>query len=155
MVIPLFRFLYIRLFVVISHGKTAGASGTPTMQDVEKHCQRHGVGRAVVRCSERQLSHLSAYDEQAGRETCRATRLDSNRCARRCPECYLYQGWALFGSVHLFLAGTGQQDNTRPPSNVFVAEGEDSRQSDLLCGSMNHCCSQMTRTEHQTQVAKQ
>ena len=57
--------------------------------------------------------------------------------------------------THLFLVGSVQQDDTRPPLNVFVAEGEDSRQSDLRRGSMNHCCSLMTRTEHQTQVSKQ
>ena len=67
-VFALFRLLYIRSFVVISYGKTVGVSGMPTMQDVEKHCQRRAVGRAVVRCSERQWSHLSAYDEQARRE---------------------------------------------------------------------------------------
>ena len=126
------------------------------MQDVEKHCQRHGVGRAVVRCSERQLSHLSAYDEQADRQDVQPfgqlqtdvhADAQNGACTNggRCSEVF----------THLFLAGTGQQDNTRPPLNVFVAEGEDSRQSDLRRGSMNHCCSQMTRTDHQTQVAKQ
>ena len=69
MVFAMVRFLFMRLFVVISHGKTVGASGTPTMQDAEqKHCQRRGVRRLVKRCSERQWSHLSACDEQVGRE---------------------------------------------------------------------------------------
>ena len=40
--------------------------------------------------------------------------------------------------THLFLAGTGQEHDTRPPSNAFVAEGEDSRQSDLRRGAINH-----------------
>ena len=33
--------------------------------------------------------------------------------------------------THVSRAGTGQQDNTRPPVNVFVAEGEDSRRGSV------------------------
>ena len=74
------------------------------LQDAEqKHCQRRFVGRPVRRCSDRQWSHLSAYDEQARRENVKASRPVSNRCARRCPECCLYQGWTLFGSAHSFV----------------------------------------------------
>ena len=82
------------------------------MQDVEKHCQRRGVGRAVVRCSERQWSHLSASDEQVGRENVQAlgqiqtdayADAQNITCTKggRCSEVF----------THLFLAGTGQQDN--------------------------------------------
>ena len=40
----------------------------------------------------------------------------------------------------MFRAGTGQQDNTRPPVNVFVAEGEDSRRGSVngVLGSPAH-----------------
>ena len=127
------------------------------MQDAEqKHCQRRGVRRAVTRCSELQWSHLSAHDEQADRQDVQALgqiQTDAHADAQnvtctkggRCSEVL----------THLFLAGTGQKDDTGPPSNVFGAEGEDSRPSDLRRGSMHHCCSQMTRTDYQTQVSKQ
>ena len=45
---------------------------------------------------------------------------------------------------------------TRPPTlNVFVAEGEESRPSDLRRGSMKHSSSQATHTELQSHASKQ
>ena len=70
------------------------------MQDLEKHCQRRGVGRAVVRCSERQWSQLSASDEQVGRENVQALGQIHTDVYEDALECYLYQGWALLGSAY-------------------------------------------------------
>ena len=95
------------------------------------------AGRSNVAASA--SGRLSAYDEQACRENVQPlgqfqtdVHADAQNVActkgGRCSEVF----------AHLFLAGTGQQDNTRPPLNVFVAEGEDSRPSNLRRGSMNH-----------------
>ena len=122
----------------------------------KKRCQRRGVGMAAVRCSERRWSHLSAYDEQIGRANLQPFgqfQTDVHADAQnvvctmsgRCSEVL----------IHLFRAGTGQQDNTRPPLNVFGADGEDSRLSDLRRGSMKHSCSQATHTELQSHGSKQ
>ena len=47
--------------------------------------------------------------------------------------------------THVFRAGTGQQDNTRPPLNVFVAEGEDSRR-----GCVNGVLGSLARSSRRT-----
>ena len=105
----------------------------PPCKTLKKHCRR-GFGTPVARCSERRLSQFSAYHEQARREIVRTfgqvqkvAHADAHNVVcttcERCSELL----------THVFRAGTGQQDNTRPPLNVFVAEGEDSCR-----GSVNH-----------------
>ena len=53
----------------------------------------------------------------------------------------------------LFICSEQEQANKttrRPTLTVFVAEGEESRPSDLRRGSMKHSCSQATHTELQS-----
>ena len=123
----------------------------------KKRCQRRGVGMAAVRCSERQLSHLSAYDEHAGRANLQPFgKLQTDVHADAQNVVCTMSGRCSEVLIHLFRAGQGQQDNTRPPTlNVFVAEGEESRPSDLRRGSMKHSCSQATHTELQSHASKQ
>ena len=122
------------------------------MQDKESDAASAGWSNVAASASGR----ISAYDEQARGENVQPfgqfqtdVHADAQNVActkgGRCSEVF----------AHLFLAGTGQQDNTRPPLNVFVSEGEDSRPSDLRRGSVNHSCSQTTRTELQTHSSKQ
>ena len=118
--------------------KTVGASGVPSMQDVEKALPATRLWQAG------RSSQFAATPPVSKNALATAPNVVCTTC-ERCSEVL----------AHLLQAVTGQQDNTRPPLNVFVAQVEDSGQSDLRRGSMNHSCSQITRTEHQTHAPKQ
>ena len=135
-------------FGVNSHEKRVGASGSPSVQDRESDAalaRRSYVAASAV------ASKLSAYHEQARREyvqTLDQLQQDAHADAQNvaCTKCE---------RCSEVLTVSGQQDNTRPPSNVFVAESKDSRQSDLRIGSTHQWCSRTTRTEQQAHVSKQ
>ena len=126
----MFRSLCIRLFVVISHGKTVGASGTPTKQDAENHYHRLCLRRQVKRCMGREnvqtVGSFKRIRTQMPREVC------------------LYHGWTLFGCAYSF--SEQEQANT---TTIECVCGP----SDLRRGTMNHSCSQITRTEQQTHAS--
>ena len=122
MVFALFHSLYILLCGVIPQKRQTARAAHPACKTWKKHCQRR----------ERRFSQYSAYHEQALRETVQAfgqvqkdAHADAHNvvCAtcERCSELL----------THVFRAGTGQQDNTRPALTVFVAEGEDSRRGSV------------------------
>ena len=138
MVFALFRSLYFPVFVVISHGKTVAASGTPTMQDIESIAKdAAAAGRSYVAAAA--ASQLSAFHEQARRETLQALgQLQKDAHADAQNVACTTGGRCSEVPTQMFRAGTGQQGNIRPTLNVFVAEGEDSRQSALRGGYMIH-----------------
>ena len=121
MVFALFHSLYILLFGVVPQKRTVGASGVPSMQDVEQALPATRLWQAG-RSSQFAATPPVSKNARAIAHNVVCT------TGERCSEVL----------THLLRAGTGQQDNTRPPLNVFVAQVEDSGQSDLRRGSMNH-----------------
>ena len=106
-------------------------AGTPTMQDIESIAKDAAVaGWSYVAAAA--ASQLSACNEQARRETLQALgQLQKDAHADAQNVACTTGGRCSEVPTLMFRAGTGQQGNTRRTLNVFVADGEDSRQSDL------------------------
>ena len=67
--------------------KTVGASGVPSMQDVEKALPATRLWQAG--CRSQFCCHSASF----------------KKCARNCPESCLYHGWTLFGSAYSLVPG--------------------------------------------------